>query len=89
MADKPNLEMDEVLASLVDEKHTETLVEEPNVETTEEVVEEKPKRTRKTSKEKTAKEMLSEKKNKEELCVCETQSRTWKEVFIANYEGKS
>ena len=91
MADKPSLEIDEVLASLVDEKHTETLVEEPNVETTEEVVEEKPKRTRKTSKEKTAKEMLSEMKSKEEevLCVCETQTKTWKEVFINNYEGKS
>lgn len=89
MAEKPNLEMDEVLASLVDDKHTETQVEE--VETTEVAVEEKPKRVRKSTKEKTAKEMLEDMKiSKEEvLCVCETQRKTWKDVFVANYEGKS
>ena len=87
MADKPTLEIDEVLESLIDEKHTETLVEE--VETlVEEVEKEKPKKTKKTTKSKTAKEMLEEMKA-EEFCVCKTQSKTWKEVFIENYEGKS
>ena len=88
MAEKPNLEMDEVLASLVDDKHTETQVEE--VETTEVAVEEKPKRVRKSTKEKTAKEMLEDmKESKKEVCVCDTQRKTWKDVFVANYEGKS
>ena len=88
MAEKPNLEMDEVLASLVDDKHTETQVEE--VETTEVAVEEKPKRVRKSAKEKTAKEMLEDmKESKKEVCVCDTQRKTWKDVFVANYEGKS